>query len=251
MKTSVNSVQCVESSRLTERLPIFSLSERGSGSPSEAAPVAGRNQSESVANCPDSVPTESTAKLREGSALNSVSASDRPVTSPFSRFERFWVLDVATGCHVWTGAVQSRGYGNFAISSGKSMLAHRAAWLFAMGEIPDGLTVDHVCTNKLCVNIGHMQLVSAAENNRLKHARATTCVHGHNVQVRVERANGTKRCIACIRVASLGEEKARAKYPILFALADEPAGDPPPITRAGAVARHEARTDFACIEVSS
>jgi hypothetical protein len=45
-------------------------------------------------------------------------------------------------------------------------LAHRVAYRLTVGEIPDGLTVDHLCRNRMCVNPDHMELVTLAENGR-------------------------------------------------------------------------------------
>jgi hypothetical protein len=42
--------------------------------------------------------------------------------------------------------------------------AHRAAYIVFKGDIPDGMTVDHVCFNPLCVNPDHLQLLTRSEN---------------------------------------------------------------------------------------
>src|SRR5699024_6441302 len=42
--------------------------------------------------------------------------------------------------------------------------AHRAAWLALKGDIPEGLQIDHLCYNTLCVNVKHMELVTQQEN---------------------------------------------------------------------------------------
>jgi len=71
---------------------------------------------------------------------------------------------MATPCLVWRGGVQSKGYGATTNGRGGTMLAHRAAWEQEHGPIADGLTVDHLCGNKLCVNTEHMELVTPGEN---------------------------------------------------------------------------------------
>lgn len=101
-------------------------------------------------------------------------------------------IDATGECWLWTGATQSRGYGSFGID-GKTHLAHRLAYRLFVGPIDDGLTVNHICGVKRCVNPAHLEAVTVAENNA--HARATglapyptqaarnaaktACVHGH------------------------------------------------------------------------
>lgn len=112
---------------------------------------------------------------------------------------------LAGECWNWTGALNSRGYGS--VSSGKSTskLAHRRAWEVANGEIPEGLTIDHLCRNKQCVNTAHMEVVSRAENSHRGNAARTHCKRGHdlnNGDVHVQkRLNGfTYRvCRQCVR----------------------------------------------------
>lgn len=49
-------------------------------------------------------------------------------------------------CWPFTGALTGKGYGNFYMG-GKYIGAHRAVWMLLVGEIPDGLEVDHQCHN--------------------------------------------------------------------------------------------------------
>lgn len=80
--------------------------------------------------------------------------------------ERFWrkaeVQD--NGCWEWKGSRNSRGYGLFMLE-GSAKLVHRVAWEACEGPIPEGLTIDHHCMNKTCVNPLHMEVVTRAENS--------------------------------------------------------------------------------------
>lgn len=125
-----------------------------------------------------------------------------PVTDLSSPMQsKVIVLD--SGCWQWQGAIQSSGYGSVSNGNGGSMLAHRRAYEELVAEIKPGLTIDHLCLNKLCMNPAHMEQVTVGENSRRKNERQTHCKHGHelsggNLRLR-ERADGYKyrACVKC------------------------------------------------------
>ena len=57
-------------------------------------------------------------------------------------------------CHVWTGAVDDRGYGRFGLR-GKNERAHRVAFLLNYGRWPEPQALHH-CDNVSCVNGSHL-----------------------------------------------------------------------------------------------
>jgi hypothetical protein len=72
----------------------------------------------------------------------------------------------SAGCVLWDGCINSKGYGCFCPGGAVSpVLAHRWIWEHQNGLIPDALTVDHLCANKACVNVAHMELVTVEENS--------------------------------------------------------------------------------------
>lgn len=67
-------------------------------------------------------------------------------------------------CLIWQGRVNpSCGYGQRTVK-GKVVYAHRHAWEQVHGPIPDEMTVDHLCEQKLCINVEHMELCSRGDN---------------------------------------------------------------------------------------
>lgn len=90
------------------------------------------------------------------------------VTTPEPANVRFAakVTVMANGCHEWIGAGRDSGvYGRFDVD-GRLVQAHRWAYEHAVGPIPQGLELDHLCRNTKCVNPAHLEPVTRAENLR-------------------------------------------------------------------------------------
>ena len=113
--------------------------------------------------------------------------------------ERFWAKVDKTGdCWLWTAYVNYGGYGMFSVAGGTAR-AHRWAWESLVGPIPDGLTIDHLCKVRRCVNPAHLEPVTPSENVRRGLTR-DSCRKGHpfedwNIQMK----GGRRRCKTCNR----------------------------------------------------
>ena len=112
-------------------------------------------------------------------------------------------IDATGDCWEWTGAIQGDGYGSLTFDS-QPWLAHRFIWTAMIGPIPDGLTIDHLCQNRICVNPDHLETVRFQENvwrgsnpryRTVKHKR---CQNGHRyIGANIDRRGKTNRCYQC------------------------------------------------------
>lgn len=68
-----------------------------------------------------------------------------------------------TPCQLWQYSTGRRGYGKTTID-GRTVSAHRKAWIEAYGAIPDGLCVLHRCDNPPCFALDHLFLGTKGEN---------------------------------------------------------------------------------------
>lgn len=119
----------------------------------------------------------------------------------FDHFARYEIAD--NGCWNWTGPRDHNGYGTVTIDGHTK--AHRAFYTRHVGEIPEGLQLDHLCRNRGCVNPEHLEPVTLRENVlrgtgvTAVNARRTHCIHGHLLEEPnlVRNSRGWRMCKTC------------------------------------------------------
>lgn len=68
------------------------------------------------------------------------------------------------GCWIWQRGLTYKGYG--ACNRDGFQTAHRWYYAQLVGQIPEGMQLDHLCRVRACVNPGHLEPVTAGENTR-------------------------------------------------------------------------------------
>lgn len=154
----------------------------------------------------------------------SMSTEQRSVVHRRPPEERFWEKvdkNGPGGCWLWTASKISAGYGNFVPNGrGSHTLAHRWAYEQAMGPIPAGADLDHLCRTPACVNPDHLEAVTHRENvlrgtsPSAGHARKTHCSHGHELvpeNIYTPPSLPNARCCRTCRAAAAERSNERRK----------------------------------------
>jgi hypothetical protein len=142
--------------------------------------------------------------------------------------------DPDSGCWLWTGQIGNNGYARFRYKGGQ--LGHRYAYEAAVGPVPEGLELDHLCRVRSCVNPEHLEAVTHRENciRGLRGSLTTHCPHGHEYtpENTTHNSKGGRVCRACKK------EEARRRN-----TGGIPGGGPKTHCKRGHVLEETARTN--------
>jgi HNH endonuclease len=140
---------------------------------------------------------------------------------PRRRRTHFWDYvepEPNTGCWLWLGRITYAGYGAWRRDG--YARAHRYAYAMRYGAIPDGLTLDHRCRVRSCVNPAHLEPMTPRENilrgegHAARNALKTQCPRGHPYDyIRKEgRYRWCRTCLKATREPTRRETMAKPKY---------------------------------------
>lgn len=121
-------------------------------------------------------------------------------------------------CWVWKWAASKKSqgtwnpifYGAARVKYGNDFIvgAHRVSYFLFRGPLLDGMTIDHMCRNTLCVNPSHLRQVPhrinilAGVGPAALNAEKTYCSKGHEFNERntYHASDGRRRCKMCNRL---------------------------------------------------
>ena len=132
-----------------------------------------------------------------------------------------YIPEPISGCWIWLGIPDKDGYGRFRIRKSQ-MPAHRVVYEFMKSPIPVGLTLDHKCRNKICVNPNHLEPVTNKINilrgvgAAAINSRKTQCLNKHRLSsdnlVKSYLNKGQRVCAICFKeYCRIWKERNREK----------------------------------------
>lgn len=113
-----------------------------------------------------------------------------------------------TPCWEWTASKNTDGYGHISIGDGM-MPTHRFISEYYNGEIDPKLEIDHLCRNRVCANILHLEAVSHKVNVLRGNGLATInkckthCKRGHEFtkENTIKGRSDARHCRECHNVS--------------------------------------------------
>lgn len=147
---------------------------------------------------------------------NSVPVPERVAERAYTRVDK-----QDDGCWTSQYSIGSHGYSQIGWQDKGSrhvVLGHRAAWTYVNGQVPLGMTIDHLCKRRRCVNPVHLRLLPNYEN-----ARRTSgsdwplgfCKHGHSPTelYRVTNAKNASgyslHCLPCTQASRIKHQEKK------------------------------------------
>lgn len=108
----------------------------------------------------------------------------KPITDIDTRFWPNVKKGADDECWPWLGGTTSSGYGVISVGghNGKRVRVHRYSYETLVGPVPDGLVLDHLCRNRVCVNPAHLEPVTQKVNLQRQvsaNGQKTHCPKGH------------------------------------------------------------------------
>jgi hypothetical protein len=128
-----------------------------------------------------------------------------------------------SGCIEWIAGTNGVGYGVIHLGPDDNNVkryAHRWSYEHHIGPIPDGLHLDHLCRNTVCVNPSHLEAVEPRVNllrgvsSPAQNAAKSHCQNGHplaGANLYVTPTTGYRHCRECDRTRNAARRQQNRK----------------------------------------
>lgn len=152
--------------------------------------------------------------FRDPARWNSVPVPPRVAERAFEKVDK-----QDDGCWISRYSVASHGYSQIGWQDNGNrhvVLGHRAAWTHVNGQVPLGMTLDHVCRNRRCVNPEHLRLLPNFENARRTKGKdwpMGVCANGHpsselrDVSGKTNKAGQPRSGVGCAKCYSIYQKR--------------------------------------------
>lgn len=109
-----------------------------------------------------------------------------PSKTPAERFEEKYILEPNSGCWLWSGGLNEKGYGRLKFANGRSVYAHRFSFELKYGPIPESLCACHKCDTPSCVNPEHIFVGTRGDNNSDSKSKGRSAIGDKNGCVKLK-----------------------------------------------------------------
>ena len=128
------------------------------------------------------------------------------------RMERKRTVDHATGCWIWHGAKDGKGYGQIRIDGKNRIATHVALELAGHPRTDERPCALHKCDNPACVNPDHLWWGTFRENTRDMMAKGRQNIDGFKIGHELSRASKQRPMVECANCGTVFEtSKAQAQ----------------------------------------
>lgn len=116
-----------------------------------------------------------------------------------------------TGCWLWTGNCNQKGYGQIGVGAAGMTTTHKTAYLHFKGPIPPGMQILHSCDVPCCCNPDHLSIGTHQDNidDKMRKGRHKAGVH--------HKLRGEKNHLAKLTEQKVRHIKRRELTPIEYA----------------------------------
>ena len=108
-------------------------------------------------------------------------------------------------CWPWRGCTGGSGHGVLKVGGRRTDSAHRLAYTYCHGAIPDGCVVRHTCDNPKCCNPAHLLIGTHAQNvaDRVERKRSACGAKNGRAKLTVSDVQSIRRLAGIVPIRTL------------------------------------------------